>query len=553
MKTSTKQLVAIVLSAVMMSSALGVVGAQETRQQVETPTDAGATVVLSDQTTDGTSVTVDSVNVSDGGFVVIHDDSLLDGDVTGSVIGVSEYLEPGENENVTVTLFDGVPGAAFNRTELSGNETLIAMPHRDTNANETYDFVATNGSADGPYAANGTAITSTANVTVEAAEPPETTGESFVVTSLTAPEVVVRGDTLSVNASIENPNDEADTQTVEYRFDGNVSGRDRISLDAGESTNVTSTVDTSTIESGNYIHGVYTRSAGQPAQVRVVDEIVPFGVTGLTAPESVTAGDNVTVNATVSNPNDFPLERSIQFRFDGDLVETRNVDLDGESSTTVQFRVNTEGTPPGTYIHSVFSSELGQDAIITVESPGDDAEDSPEEGDESEDGDEAEDDDDAESGNDAGDGAENGDDAEDGAENGDDADDGAENGDDAEDDDDTEGGDDAGDGDEAGEEPEDGDADDGAEDGDEAEDGDDAGDGDEAGEEPEDGDEAEDDDDTEDGNDADDGAEDGDEAEDGDADDEAENGGDTEENDEDGGEGTEDDSGEEQPETPDGG
>jgi acyl dehydratase len=538
MKTSTKQLIAIVLSAVMMSSALGVVGAQETRQQVETPIDAGATVAFSDQTTDGTSVTVDSVNVSDGGFVVIHDDSLLDGDVTGSVIGVSEYLEPGENENVTVTLFDGVPGATFNRTELSGNETLIAMPHRDTNANETYDFVATNGSADGPYAANGTAVTSTANVTVEAAEPPETTGESFVVTSLTAPEIVVRGDTLSVTATIENPNDEADTQTVDYRFNGNVSGRDRISLNAGESTNITPTVDTSIIASGNYVHGVYTRSAGQPAQVRVVDEIVPFGVTGLTAPESVTAGDNVTVNATVSNPNDFPLERSIQFRFDGDLVETQNVDLDGESSTTVQFQVNTEGTPPGTYIHSVFSSEFGQDAIITVESPGDDAEDGPEDGDGAEDGDAGDGDEATEEpeDGDAGDGAEDGDDADDGdeateepedddgAEDGDGAGDGDEATEEPEDGDGAEDGDDADDGDEATEEPEDGDADDGAEDGD-------AGDGDEATEEPEDGD-------------ADDGAEDSDQTEDGDQ---------TEGNDEDGGEGTEDDSGEEQPATPDGG
>ncbi len=368
MEASRTKLIAIVLAAVMMTSVVGMVGAQETQQQTDSPMDTNATVAFSDQTTDGTSVTVDSVNMTDGGFVVIHDDSLLEGEVTGSVVGVSEYLEPGEHDNVTVTLFDGVPGATFNETELTDNETLIAMPHRDRNASETYDFVATNGSEDGPYVDNGTAITDSANVTVETQM---TTGESFVVTDLSAPEVIERNDTLNVSATIENPNDEADTQTVEYRFDGNVSIREEVSLDAGESTTITTSVNTSAVTADRYIHGVYTREDGQPAQVLIVDEIASFGVTDLTAPESVTVGENVTVNATVTNPNEFANEQPVEFRFDGALVETRTVDLDGESSTTVQFQINTEGTPPGMYIHSVFSNDFGQDAIITVEVPDD--------------------------------------------------------------------------------------------------------------------------------------------------------------------------------------
>ena len=512
MRSSTKKLIAIALTAVMLSSVVGMVGAQELRPQTESQMDANATVTFSDQTTDGTSVTVDSVNVSDGGFVVIHDDSLLEGEVTGSVIGVSEYLEPGETENVTVTLFDGVPGATFDQTELSEDETLIAMPHRDTNANETYDFVATNGSEDGPYVANGSAVTDSANVSVET---PQTAGESFVVTDLAAPEVVERGDAVDVTATVENPNDEADTQTVEYRFDGNVSVSEEVSLDAGESTEISTSVNTSALASGVYIHGVYTREDGRPAQVRIADEIVSFGVTDLSAPENVTAGDNVTVNATVENPNEFGVEQPIQFRFDGDLVETRDVDLDGESSTTVQFEIGTEGTPPGTYIHSVFSNDFGQDAIITVEAPGDapptDGEDDGA-GENGEDGDDAEDGEDGEDGDDAGDGAdaEDGADGEDG-EDGDDAEGGAD-GEDGEDGDDAEGGADGEDGEDTddGEDGEDGDdAEDGAdgEDGEDADDGENAENGDDAddGEDTEDGEDAENGDDTQDGEDADDG------------------------------------------------
>ncbi|WP_185955687.1 DUF7282 domain-containing protein [Halorubrum cibi] len=526
-----------------MSSVAGMVGAQELRPQVEAPAGNDATVAFSDQTTDGTSVTVDSVNTPDGGFVVIHDDSLLDGEVTGSVIGVSEYLEPGENENVTVTLFDDVPGATFDRTELTENETLIAMPHRDTNANETYDFVATDGSDDGPYVANGSAVTDAANVTVEASE---TTGESFVVDNLTAPAVVERGDALDVTATVENPNDEADTQTVEYRFDGNVSAREEVSLDAGESTDFTTTVDTSEIASDAYIHGVYTREDGQPAQVLIVDEIVSFGVTDLTAPESVTAGDTVSVNATVSNPNEFAHEQPVQFRFDGDLVETRSVELEASNSTTVQFEIPTDGTPAGMYIHSVFSNDFGQDAIITIEAPDDD--------DDADDGDADDGDvDDGDAGDDADDGdADDGDaddgDADDGDAGDDDADDGesddgnADDGDADDDDagDDDAGDDDAGDGDDSGEDgsADDGDADDG-----------DIDDGDDSSEDADDGGSS--DGDADDGDSGEDGS-----ADDGDADDGDDSGEDGSADDGDAGDGDdsgEDDGDEEQPETPEDG
>ncbi|MFC7057389.1 cupredoxin domain-containing protein [Halovenus salina] len=115
-----------------------------------------ATVTISDQETDGTSVVVDSAELDDGGFVTIHDSSLLDGDALGSVVGVSEYLEPGSYEDLEVV---------FNE-ELTEDDTLIAMPHRDTNGNQTYDFVEEEGGADGPYFQDGAAVTAQAEVTV---------------------------------------------------------------------------------------------------------------------------------------------------------------------------------------------------------------------------------------------------------------------------------------------------------------------------------------------------------------------------------------------------
>ena len=118
-----------------------------------------ASVTASDQQTDGSTVTVDSVTLADGGFVTIHDGSVTDGAVFESVRGTSEYLSPGTHENVTVALDD----------ELEADATLVPMAHRDTDGDQTYDFLTSEGADDGPYTAGGAPVVATAN-----ADAPET-------------------------------------------------------------------------------------------------------------------------------------------------------------------------------------------------------------------------------------------------------------------------------------------------------------------------------------------------------------------------------------------
>ena len=132
----------------------------------------GSAVTIANQSSDGTTVVVESVTLEEGGFVAIHDETLLEGAVAGSVIGVSTYLEPGTYENVTITLFD-VPGAEFDDRELEDGDLVIAMPHFDSGDNQRYDFVRTDGHFDGPYTADGSAVIDTATVTVGPGGPPE--------------------------------------------------------------------------------------------------------------------------------------------------------------------------------------------------------------------------------------------------------------------------------------------------------------------------------------------------------------------------------------------
>ncbi|WP_136715541.1 type II secretion system F family protein [Halorientalis salina] len=74
----------------------------------------------------GETVTVDSVSLSDGGYVVLH---LHTPD--GEVIGRTQYLEPGTHKDVQIRV---------NR-ELSDDVTVVAVPHLDTNDNEEFDYV----------------------------------------------------------------------------------------------------------------------------------------------------------------------------------------------------------------------------------------------------------------------------------------------------------------------------------------------------------------------------------------------------------------------------
>lgn len=139
-----------------------------------------ATVSFEDQATGGTWVNVASATLSEGGFMTIHDSSLLDGNVFGSVIGVSDVLEPGDHEGIVVQLFEGVPGQEFDREMIDDGETLIAMPHFDSNESGEYEFITTEGEEDGPYVdEDGDPIVDDAMITVDDDEMDDTHGFSL--------------------------------------------------------------------------------------------------------------------------------------------------------------------------------------------------------------------------------------------------------------------------------------------------------------------------------------------------------------------------------------
>jgi flagellar protein FlaJ len=83
-----------------------------------------ATVTFTDQTMGGDSVVVDSVSMSNGGFVVVHQQNS-----DGEVIGHSRYLEAGTHRDVRVRL----------QRTYADEMTLFAVTYLDSNGNGEFD------------------------------------------------------------------------------------------------------------------------------------------------------------------------------------------------------------------------------------------------------------------------------------------------------------------------------------------------------------------------------------------------------------------------------
>ncbi len=92
------------------------------------PVTGPATIAADDQTGDGATVAVASVNLPTAGFVVIHADG---GGSPGAILGWSDLLPAGDSTDVVVTLESPIDASA----------TVFPMAHVDANGNGEYEFM----------------------------------------------------------------------------------------------------------------------------------------------------------------------------------------------------------------------------------------------------------------------------------------------------------------------------------------------------------------------------------------------------------------------------
>ena len=139
------------------SASITIRGSREDPNATPTP---AASIRFPDQRTDGVDVTIQSVTVPQGGFVVVHNQSYLrGGDPTETSIGYSQYLSAGTHRNVSITLLESIPH----------DQQLVAIPARDTDDNQSYDYIRTDGFQDVGYTDGGEVVTDRASVTITGA------------------------------------------------------------------------------------------------------------------------------------------------------------------------------------------------------------------------------------------------------------------------------------------------------------------------------------------------------------------------------------------------
>jgi len=166
------------------------------RARVTVPPDERPTtpaIALANRTTNGTTVTVESVTLPDGGYVGVHRGPYDASNATSSAIGATGYLDPGSYENVTVTV-GAVPGV--NATESNRTVRLSAVAYRDSDGDRRFQYATSNASEDEPYVDDGP-VNASAVVTVET---PASAGNATPDTNATTTveNATTRGETTTV-------------------------------------------------------------------------------------------------------------------------------------------------------------------------------------------------------------------------------------------------------------------------------------------------------------------------------------------------------------------
>lgn len=174
------------------------------------------------------------------------------------------------------------------------------------------------------------------------------------IQSLSVVDTLSTGDTETVSATVVNHGEEAQDDTLELRFNGDVSGATDVSLSSEGSVTVEFDLDVAETEPGTYEYGIFGSYSQQTNTVTIVGDDPNFQIDEIGGLEVATQGENLPLAVQVTNlgPVD---EQSVQVSIADNekTLLTANIgepNLDSGESVELATELETNGLETGDYV-----------------------------------------------------------------------------------------------------------------------------------------------------------------------------------------------------------
>ena len=178
------------------------------------------------------------------------------------------------------------------------------------------------------------------------------------------------GQSMTISAILENAGDADGEETIELAIDGEVVDEQTLTVEAGETADVT--FDRTFDEPGKYEVSLGDVEAG-------VVEVSPEPVADITVTDGqlsdseVAVGESVTVTATVENVGDAAGEHTAALEVDGDVVDEASISLEAGETGDLSFTHTFDDA--GEYEVDVDGTFAGTVSVPAIDDTGDDSDD----------------------------------------------------------------------------------------------------------------------------------------------------------------------------------
>jgi len=152
---------------------------------------------------------------------------------------------------------------------------------------------------------------------------------------------VVAGESITLEATVENIAENTDTQTVNITLDGEVVAQREPTLASNETANITEVIATDAENVGEAEVAVETVD-DRASDTVTVQAPAEFNVTKLETSNVGDAGESFGANLTVENGGDVAGEQNVTVTFDGETVYDQAVELDADESKDIDVPIDTE-------------------------------------------------------------------------------------------------------------------------------------------------------------------------------------------------------------------